>query len=145
MCSSDLFRLERAQNELHIQEGLMKALNVIDEVIAAIRASDDRADARTRLQADPFAFSETQAEHILDMTLGRLTKLARIDIETRIAGLQTDIASYNTILADPVVLRGVIKDDLRAIKEEFATPRVCEITLDAGDMDLADQIGRAHV
>ena len=46
MCSSDLFRLAKAQHELHIQEGLMKALNVIDEVIAAIRASEDRADAR---------------------------------------------------------------------------------------------------
>ena len=134
------FRLEKAQNELHIQEGLMKALNVIDDVIAAIRASEDRADARGRLQAAPFEFSETQAEHILDMTLGRLTRLARIDIETRISNLQTDIASYNAILADPAVLRGVIKDDLKAIKEEFATPRKCEVMLDAGDMDLADLV-----
>jgi len=134
------FRLEKAQNELHIQEGLMKALNVIDDVIAAIRASEDRGDARGRLQAAPFEFSETQAEHILDMTLGRLTRLARIDIETRIANLQTDIASYNAILADPAVLRGVIKDDLKAIKEEFATPRKCEVMLDAGDMDLADLV-----
>jgi DNA gyrase subunit A len=134
------FRLERAQNDLHIQEGLMKALNVIDEVIATIRASEDRADARVRLQADPFAFSETQAEHILDMTLGRLTRLARVDIEQKIAGLQTDIASFNAILADDAVLRGVIKDDLKTIKSEFATPRRCEITLDGGDMDLADLV-----
>ena len=134
------FRLEKAQNELHIQEGLMKALNVIDEVIAAIRASEDRADARVHLQAAPFEFSETQAEHILDMTLGRLTRLARVDIEQRIEGLRTDIASYEAILADDVVLRGVIKDDLRAIKGEFATARRCEIMLDGGDMDLADLV-----
>ncbi|CAB4698709.1 MAG: DNA gyrase subunit A [Actinobacteria bacterium] len=134
------FRLEKAQNELHIQEGLMKALNVIDEVIAAIRASEDRADARVHLQAAPFEFSETQAEHILDMTLGRLTRLARVDIEQRIEGLRVDIASYEAILADDVVLRGVIKDDLRAIKGEFATARRCEIMLDGGDMDLADLV-----
>jgi len=134
------FRLEKAQNELHIQEGLMKALNVIDEVIAAIRASEDRADARVHLQAAPFEFSETQAEHILDMTLGRLTRLARMDIEQRIEGLRTDIASYEAILADDVVLRGVIKDDLRAIKGEFATARRCEILLDGGDMDLSDLV-----
>ena len=134
------FRLEKAQNELHIQEGLMKALNVIDEVIATIRASEDRADARTRLQAVPFEFSETQAEHILDMTLGRLTRLARVDIEQRIEGLRTDIASYEAILADDVVLRGVIKDDLRSIKADFATVRRCEIMLDGGDMDLADLV-----
>ncbi len=134
------FRLDKAQNELHIQEGLMKALNVIDEVIAAIRASEDRADARGRLQATPFEFSETQAEHILDMTLGRLTRLARVDIEQRIEGLRTDIASYEAILADEGVLRGVIKDDLSSIKSEFAQPRRCEIMLDGGEMDLADLV-----
>ncbi len=134
------YRLDKAQRELHIQEGLMKALNVIDEVIAAIRASEDRADARTRLQAVPFEFSETQAEHILDMTLGRLTRLARVDIEQRIEGLRADIASYEAILADESVLRGVIKSDLAAIKEEFAQQRRCEIMLDAGEMNLADLV-----
>ena len=62
-------------------------------------------------------------------------------IEQRIAGLQTDIASYNAILADEAVLRGVIKDDLKAIREEFATKRRCEITLDGGEMDLATRNG----
>ena len=118
----------------------MKALNVIDEVIATIRASEDRGDARTRLQAKPFEFSETQAEHILDMTLGRLTRLARIDIEQRIESLRSDIASYEAILADDAVLRGVIKDDLAAIKAEFATPRVCQIGLDLGEMRVEDLV-----
>jgi DNA gyrase subunit A len=134
------FRLQKAQSELHIQEGLMKALNVIDEVIAAIRASEDRGDARTRLQATPFEFSETQAEHILDMTLGRLTRLARIDIDQRIEALRTDIASYEAILADDVVLRSVIKDDLAAIKTQFAQPRRCQIMLDSGDMSIEDLV-----
>jgi len=134
------FRLERAQHDHHIQEGLLKALNVIDEVIAAIRASEDRADARTRLQAEPFEFSETQAEHILDMTLGRLTRLARIDIEQRIQGLLADIAEYQAILSDDAVLRGVIKTDLTAIKEEFGQPRRCQIMLDTGEMSIEDLV-----
>jgi DNA gyrase subunit A len=134
------FRLDKARHELHIQEGLMKALNVIDEVIAAIRASEDRADARARLQADPFGFSETQAEHILDMTLGRLTRLARIDIEQKIAGLTADIAEYERILADDTVLRDVIKSDLAAIRGEFAQPRRCQVMLDSGEMSIEDLV-----
>jgi DNA gyrase subunit A len=134
------FRLERAQQELHIQEGLMKALNMIDEVIATIRASEDRGDARVRLQAAPYEFSETQAEHILDMTLGRLTRLARIDIDTKIAGLRADIESYEAILADDAVLRTVIKDDLSTIKSEFAQPRRCQIMLDSGEMSIEDLV-----
>jgi DNA gyrase subunit A len=134
------FRLEKAQHELHIQEGLLRALNVIDDVIATIRASEDRADARTRLQAAPFEFSESQAEHILDMTLGRLTRLARIDIEQRIEGLRTDIAEYQAILSDDATLRGVIKSDLLAIKGEFAEPRRCEIMLDSGEMSIEDLV-----
>ncbi len=134
------YRLRKAQEALHIQEGLFKALNVIDEVIATIRASENRADARERLMAEPFEFSETQAEHILDMTLGRLTRLARIEIEEKIAELRETIAELEAILADDAKLRQVIKDELAQIREDFATDRRSEITLDPGEIDIEDLI-----
>jgi DNA gyrase subunit A len=134
------FRLERAQRDLHVQEGYLKAINVIDEVIATIRASENRADARDRLMAEPFEFSDVQAEHILDMALGRLTRLARIDLEQRIEGLREEIADLEAILADEGRLRTVIKEELTEIKEKFATERRSQITLDAGEMNIEDLI-----
>jgi DNA gyrase subunit A len=134
------YRLDKAKRDLHIQEGYLKAINVIDEVIATIRASENRTDARERLMAEPFEFSDTQAEHILDMALGRLTRLARIDLETRIEDLRTEISELESILADEAKLRTVIKDELAEVKEAFGTPRRSKVTLDAGDMDIEDLI-----
>jgi len=134
------FRLRKAQEALHIQEGLFKALNVIDEVIATIRASENRPAAREALMAEPFEFSETQAEHILDMTLGRLTRLARIEIEEKIAELRETITELESILADDAKLRKVIKDELVQIRADYATDRRSEITLDPGDIDIEDLI-----
>jgi DNA gyrase subunit A len=134
------YRLDKAQRDLHIQEGYLKAVNVIDEVIATIRASDDRSDARTRLMAEPFEFSEVQAEHILDMALGRLTRLARIDLEERIEELRGEITELETILADEGKLRSVIKEELGEVRDKFADPRRSKVTLDAGDMNIEDLI-----
>jgi DNA gyrase subunit A len=134
------YRLDKAQRDLHIQEGYLKAVNVIDEVIATIRASDDRADARTRLMAEPYEFSEVQAEHILDMPLGRLTRLARIDLEQRIEELRSEITELETILADEGKLRSVIKTELAEVREKYANPRRSKVTLDAGDMNIEDLI-----
>jgi DNA gyrase subunit A len=134
------YRLDKARRDLHIQEGYLKAINVIDEVIATIRASENRSDARDRLMGEPFEFSDTQAEHILDMALGRLTRLARIDLETRIGELRTEISELEAILADEGKLRTVIKDELAEVKEAFGTPRRSQVTLDAGDMDIEDLI-----
>jgi len=113
---------------------------MIDAIIAAIRASDDRAAARTALMAAPFEFSEIQANHILDMTLGRLTRLGRSDLEKEMAELRERIAEYEAILADPAKLRGVIKTELGEIRSEFATPRRAEITFDPGEMNAEDFI-----
>jgi DNA gyrase subunit A len=132
-------RLERAQRDLHIQEGLLRALNVIDEVIALIRASEDRGSAREGLMAT-FGFTEVQAEHILDMTLGRLTRLARIDIEERIVNLRDTVAELEAILADEGRKRDVIKQELTEVKDGFATPRVAELTHDSGEMSTEDLI-----
>ncbi len=133
-------RLDAAERRAHILEGRIKALNVIDEVIALIRASEDRAAARGGLMAAPFEFSELQAEDILAMNLGQLTRLARIDLEK---GLQTEkdnIVTLSAILTERSVLNTVIKDEILAIRETFATPRKSVITFDPGDMSLEDLI-----
>jgi DNA gyrase subunit A len=134
------YRLGKARDRAHIVEGLLKAVDVIDEVIATIRASEDRAAAREALVAEPFSFSEEQAEHILQMRLGQLTRLARIELEQELDELRATIAELERILADQSVLRGVIKDELAAIREEFADERRSKITLDAGDLDIEDLI-----
>jgi DNA gyrase subunit A len=134
------FRLERARRREHILEGRIKALDVIDEVIALIRASDDAAAAKEGLMAEPFEFTELQAVDILDMQLRQLTRLSRIDLETEIEDVRSTIRELEGILADDALLRRVIKDELAAIREEFATPRVCQIAFDAGDMSIEDLV-----
>ena len=134
------FRLQKARDRAHIVEGFLKAINVIDEVIATIRASEDRGSALGALMAEPFEFSETQAEHILQMQLGRLTRLARVDLETEIGELNETITELEAILNDDARLRGVIKAELADIKTKFATPRRSEITYDPGDLNVEDLI-----
>ena len=134
------YRLGKASKELHKFEGRLKAIDVIDAVIATIRASDDRPAAKDALMAAPFEFTEVQAEDILAMTLGQLTRLARIEIEQQIDDLRTTIAELEAILADEGRLRSVIKEELAAVRGEFATERKSRITLDAGDMNIEDLI-----
>jgi DNA gyrase subunit A len=134
------FRLDKARRRAHLVEGLLKAIDVIDEVIALIRSSDDRAAARAGLMAEPFEFSIDQAEHILDMRLGQLTRLARIDLETELESLRGTIAELEAILADESRLFGVIKDELAGVRERFGDDRRSEITYDGGDIDIEDLI-----
>lgn len=133
-------RLAKARRDLEINEGYLKALDLIDAIIALIRSSEDRAAARSGLIADPFGFSELQAEHILDMTLARLTRLGRSQIEARIAELRDQVAELEAILADEGVLREVVKTELGEVRSQFATDRVAEITFDPGDMGAEDLI-----
>ena len=90
--------------------------------------------------AEPFGFSEIQAIDILDMQLRRLTRLSRIDIEKELAETGSTIRELEAILADPVLLRGVIKSELAEIRTKFANPRVCQIALDNGDMSIEDLV-----
>ncbi len=134
------FRLDKAKRREHILEGRIKALNVIDEIIALIRASDDAAAAREGLMAAPFEFSEVQANDILDMQLRQLTRLSRIDLETELASVLELITDLQEILDNPDRLDSVIRDEITAIRDEFATPRVCEITYDDGEMSIEDLV-----
>jgi DNA gyrase subunit A len=134
------YRLRKARDRAHIVEGLIKALDLIDQIIAAIRASADRGAAREALMADPFGFSEIQAEHILDMPLARLTRLGRTNLEEELATLRETIAELEGILGSDAKLRAVIKEELDEVREKFKSPRRSEITLDTGDMDLEDLI-----
>jgi DNA gyrase subunit A len=134
------FRLRKAEERAHIVEGLLKALDMLDEVIATIRASDDTPAARDALQAEPFEFSLLQAEHILQMTLARLTRLGRSNLEEELQELQQTIAELQAILSDDAKLRGVIKSEMGEIREKYAEPRRSQITFDVGDLDIEDLI-----
>jgi len=134
------FRLRKAQDRAHIVEGLIKALDMIDRIIALIRGSEDRDAARQGLMGDAFGFSEIQANHILDMTLARLTRLGRSQLEGELAQLRETIAELESILADPQKLRQVIKDELAEVRAAHSAPRRAEITYDPGDIDILDLI-----
>jgi DNA gyrase subunit A len=134
------FRLARARERAHIVEGLLRAIGMLDAVIEAIRNSDDRPAARQALMAEPFSFSEEQANHILDMTLGRLTRLGRSELEEEMAKLRQTIAELEAILADPKKLRGVISGELTEVKNKYADPRRTAITHDPGEMGVEDLI-----
>ena len=134
------FRLRRARDRAHIVEGLIKALDMIDAIVAAIRASEDRQAAIATLQEERFGFSDVQATHIVDMRLSQLTRLGRTNLEEELASLRQTIAELEAILADEGVLRGVIKTEMAAIRDEFADDRRAIITFDDGDMSVEDLI-----
>jgi DNA gyrase subunit A len=134
------FRLLRARDEAHITEGLLKALERIDDIISLIRGSEDRATARAGLMGDGFEFSEVQANHILDMQLVRLTRLGRSSLEERLVELRKTIAELEAILEDQDQLRTVIKDELTAVRDKHATPRRSLMVHDPGELDIEDLI-----
>ena len=134
------FRLDKAKRREHILEGRIKALDVIDAIIALIRASDDVAAARDGLMAAPYEFSEIQANDILDMQLRQLTRLSRLDLQTELDETRTKIIDLQEILDSPERLSTVIRDEITEIRNTFATPRVCELTYDDGEMSIEDLV-----
>ena len=134
------FRLDKAERRLHLLDGRLKALNVIDQIIKLIRESEDAPAAKAALMVAPYEFTEVQAIDILDMQLRQLTRLSRIDLESEMGQLNERIAELKSILADDAKLRGVISEEMLAIKEEHATPRVCPITFDSGEMSIEDLV-----
>lgn len=134
------YRLDRAQHELHINQGLLKAIGLIDEVIDAIRASEDRSAAREALMTEPFLFTEIQTNHILDMQLGRLTRLGRDQIEEKVSILVKLISELEAILADDDALRSLIIQELTNVKDEFENERRTEFVIDPGEFVIEDLI-----
>ena len=131
------FRLQKAQDRLHIVEGLVKALDMIDAIVKAIRASKDRGAARLALMGRPFAFSEIQANHILDMQLARLTQLGREELDNERKELQAIVKELNRILGKHDVLMQVIREELVAIRDAHKAPRRTQIMSDdSGALDV---------
>ena len=139
------FRLAKAQRRAHIVEGFLHALDLIEEIIVAIRASDDRAAAIVALQAEAFGFSEIQATEIVDMRLSTLTRLGRERLEEELAQLRQTIAELEAILSDDGVLRQVIVTELGEVRDEFATDRRSTLEVDEGDLDIEDLIDDEEV
>ena len=133
------YDLNKAEARSHILEGLIIALDNIDEVIALIRGSRTTQEARDGLMSR-FGLSERQAQAILDMRLQRLTGLERDKIEAEYAELQKLIAYYKQVLADEGMVLGIIKDEISEIKRKYADERRTEISALEGEIDMLDLI-----
>ena len=133
------YELRKAEERAHILEGLVIALDNIDEVISIIRSSCDDAEARARL-IERFGLSEVQANHILEMRLRRLTGLEREKIETELAELREKIAYYKRVLGDENLVKEIIRDEMLEIKRRYADKRRTEIADEARDLDIEDLI-----
>ncbi len=120
------FDLDYAEARMHIVEGLIKALSILDDVILTIRQSKNKADAKENL-VKKFGFTEKQAEAILVLQLYRLTNMDVIELQTEFGNLERVIAGLKAILADEEKLKYVMKEELKAVKKEYATPRKTEI------------------
>ncbi|MEG2533350.1 MAG: DNA gyrase subunit A [Gordonibacter sp.] len=133
------YELAKAEERAHILEGLIIALDNIDEVIKIIRASQTDAEASARL-TERFGLSKKQTDAILEMKLRRLTGLERGKIQEELAALLERIAYYQRVLADPALVREIIKEELLEIKKKFGTPRRTRLSGDAKDIDVEDLI-----
>ena len=133
------FRLRKAEEQIHIFRGYLKALDALDEVIALIRRSPDVDEARTGLM-DLLAIDEIQANAILAMQLRRLAALERQKIIEEHDRLQALIEEYTAILADPQRQRDIVSEELAEIVDRFGDDRRTEILPFAGDMEMEDLI-----
>ena len=138
------FELRKAEERDHIVQGLLIALQHIDEVIRIIRGAADVEDARTKLM-QRFELSEIQANHILDMQLRRLARLERQKLEDEHGELVLTIRRLQELLADPEKLSGVIREELLEIKRKYANARRTEIRADEGEFDVEDLIQEQDV
>ncbi|HEY0896601.1 MAG TPA: DNA gyrase subunit A, partial [Sphingobacteriaceae bacterium] len=133
------FELAEAEKRAHILEGLLVALDHLDEVIQLIRSSNTPEEARTGLM-ERFGLSDIQARAILDMTLRRLTGLERDKIKEEYAELMKTIEYLKAVLADEGLRMKIIKDELVEIKEKYGDERKTSITHSAEDMRMEDFI-----
>lgn len=120
------YKQKKAQERLHIVEGLIKALSILDQVIKTIRASKNKADAQANLVRE-YGFTDTQAGAIVALQLYRLTNTDVTALNDEADRLQKSLAEYHLILNDAKELNKVLRQELRAVKKEFATPRQTQI------------------
>ena len=133
------FDLDKALKEMHIFEGYKIAIDHIDEVIALIKGSDSIPSAKAALM-ERFGLTDPQAQAIVEMTLGKLSGLERQKVEERLAKLRDIVADLEQILADPARVRGIIRDEMTAIRDRFGDDRRTEIVESADDIDIEDLI-----
>ncbi len=138
------YELDKAKERAHILEGLMKALGFLDEVIAIIRAAPDEATAQKNLEAR-FELSERQSKAIVDLRLGRLTRLEADKIRAEYEELIKTIARLEDILNDARKVDAIIKDELTALAKKFGDDRRTEIRLGEVELNEEDLIPREHV
>ena len=134
-----IFDLKKAKERAHILEGLLTALDYIDEVISIIRSNYTVQDGKVALM-ERFGLDEIQAQAIVQMQLGRLAGLEREKLQTEVDELHQKIAEYNAILADESKVRAIVKTELLEIKEKFNDPRRTEIASIEGEVDIEDLI-----
>ncbi|MGW6276322.1 DNA gyrase/topoisomerase IV subunit A [Kribbella sp. NPDC055071] len=116
------FRRKKAQDRLHIVDGLLIAILDIDEVIQIIRSSDDAAAARVRLM-DIYDLTEVQTNYILDMPLRRLTKFSKLELDTEKGELEREIEALTAIIEDESLLKKMVSDELAEVAKTYGTPR----------------------
>jgi DNA gyrase subunit A len=133
------FELRRAEERDHIVQGLLVALEHIDEVIRIIRGSADSEEARTKLMKK-FKLTEVQANYILDMPLRRLTRLERQKLEDEHKELLATIKRLKALLKTPKAILGVVREELVEVKRRFADPRRTELRRAEGDFAVEDLI-----
>ena len=137
-------QLRKAEERAHVLEGLLVALDNLDEVIALIRASDDPESARNGL-VEQFELTEVQAQAILDMRLQRLTALEADKVRAEHAELLATIVELRTILGDPARVDALIVDELGAIEERYGDERRTEVVAFEGDLNIEDVIAEQQM
>lgn len=133
------YELAKAEERAHILEGLIIALDNIDEIISIIRSSSTDREAAARM-TERFGLSDKQTEAILQMRLRRLTGLERQKIQDELAELLERIAYYKRVLSDQNLVHEIIKEEMLEIKDRFNTPRRTKIGADAKEIDVEDLI-----
>lgn len=129
------FDKEKAEKRLHIVEGLIRVISILDDVIALIRASENKADAKANLKAS-YEFSEEQAEAIVTLQLYRLTNTDIVTLEKEEAELRERITMLKAIIGDERTMYNVMKRELREVKKKFATPRLTELQAEAETIEI---------
>ena len=129
------FDKEKAEKRLHIVEGLIRVISILDEIIALIRASDNKADAKENLKIS-YEFSEEQAEAIVTLQLYRLTNTDIVTLENEEASLRDLIATLSAIIGDERTMYNVMKRELRDVKKQFASSRLSELQDEAVTIEI---------